>query len=137
MKIYLFFKHFRKLFLILLILTLSVAMSENSWAGSGIIEHSNPEYIFKEHDAWKSRGRIVGLTRNAPDFTFTILTSSKQVVKKSASDRLEDGGRAYEAWLKPGVYILLIEAEGYEPLDIHNLKVRAGYDLRIDLEFND
>jgi len=137
METYKFFKRFRGLFLTLLILIFSLAIIVNSWAGNGIIEHSNPEYIIKDHDAWKSRGRIVGLARSAPDFTFTILTTSKRVVIKSKSERLEDGGRAYEAWLKPGVYILIVAAKGFETLDIHNLEVRAGYDLRIDLEFND
>ena len=127
----------RKLSLSLLILILSVSISGNLWAGSGKIEHGNPQYISKNHEAWKSRGRIVGLARNAPDFNVTILTSSKQVSQKAVSEKLDGGRRAYEVWLNPGEYTLLIDAEGYETLDIHNLEVRAGYDLRIDLEFND
>lgn len=115
----------------------SVASSAAEKQGSqlGKIEAGTPRYVSKDHKAWKSRGRIVGIAKEAPDFKVTILTSSKRHVKTAESEKLEDGGRAYEIWLEPGSYILLISAVGYESLDIKNLEVRSGRDLRIDLEF--
>jgi len=112
-------------------------ISGKSLAESGIIESGRPQYIIKNHKNWESKGRIVGIAKNAPDFEVTILTSSKEVYANTVSEKLEDGKKTYEVWLKPGVYILLVKAAGYETTDFHKLEVRAGHDLRIDFEFSE
>jgi len=101
----------------------------------GKIKSSKPEYLPKDHEAWKTKGRIVGITKQEHDFKVKILSESKQVITTVDSEKLEKGGRAYEIWLKPDTYIMIIAAEGYEDLDLKNLKVKAWHDLRIDLEF--
>jgi hypothetical protein len=101
----------------------------------GKIEAGKPQYVSKNHEAWKARGRIVGIAKQGPDFKVTILTSEKRKVKTIEAEKLKDGGRAYEVWLEPASYIIVVSAEGYESLDIKNLEVKAGNDLRIDLEF--
>ena len=106
-----------------------------SLAESGIIESGLPQYEIKNHENWASKGRIIGIAKNAPDFEVTILTSSKEEVANTVSEKLKDGKKAYEVWLKPGAYILVVKAAGYETTDFHKLEVRAGHDLRIDLEF--
>ncbi|MBT3375488.1 MAG: carboxypeptidase regulatory-like domain-containing protein [Lentisphaerae bacterium] len=104
-------------------------------AARGKVEAAKPRYVSKDHGAWKEKGRIVGIARKAPAFEVTILDSSKQKVKTVAAEALKDGRRAYEVWLAPGTYILFIKAEGYETVDLHDLEVKRGADLRIDLEF--
>ena len=103
--------------------------------GRGKIEAGKPRYVRKNHEAWQSRGRIVGIAREAPQFTVRILDASKQEVESTTAEKLKDGKRAYEIWLQPGTYILVIEAKGHETLDVHGLKVKRGFDLRVDLEF--
>jgi len=108
-------------------------------AGSarGKIEAGKPRYVRKNHEAWKYRGRIVGIAKEAPEFKLTLL-KSKRVVKKGKSEAEEEGKRAYELeWLRPGTYTLRISADGYKTLELKKLKVKAGYDLRIDLEFTE
>jgi hypothetical protein len=46
------------------------------------------------------------------------------------------GGKACELQsLKPGEYIPLVTAPGYEALDVHKLVVKAKHDLIVGLEF--
>ena len=98
----------------------------------GKIEASEPRYVPKTHDAWKERGRIVGVAKDAPRFVVEVRTADGCVVKLKEKEK----GGAYELeWLTPGVYTLRIVAEGFRPLEIKELEVRAGNDLRIDLEF--
>ena len=98
------------------------------------IAAGKPVYRAKNHKAWKSKGRIVGIVRNCPGCEIKALdTKSKKAIK---SVTLKTGGKAYELeWLNPGKYTLLVTAPGYEALDIHNLVVKAKHDLRVDLEF--
>jgi hypothetical protein len=61
--------------------------------------------------------------------------TSKQVKPVEAGPP-KDGTRAYEVgWLEPGVYALRVAAEGYSPLQLEKLEVRANQDLRLNLEF--
>lgn len=94
-----------------------------------------PRYYAKNADAWQSRGRIVGLARSAPDFEVKALDSSGRVVKTGQAETLNRGNRAYELWLSPGTYTLLVTTTGYQALDVHSLTVKAKNDLRVDLEF--
>lgn len=102
---------------------------------SGKIVAGKPQYVSKNAKAWKSKGRIVGTAKQAPDFKVTILMSEKRKVKEIEAEKLKDGGKAYEVWLEPGSYIMVVSATGYESLDLKDLEVRKGNDLRIDLEF--
>jgi len=100
--------------------------------GLGKIESAEPRYVPKTHDAWKDRGRIVGIGRDAPRFIAELQTTNGCVVKLTENEKRS----AYELeWLTPGIYNLRIAAEGFRPLEIRELEVRAGNDLRIDLEF--
>ena len=94
-----------------------------------------PRYYAKNAGAWQSQGRIVGLARSAPDFEVKVLDPSGRVVKTGRAEKLKKGNRAYELWLSPGTYTLLVTAAGYQALDVHNLTVKAKNDLRVDLEF--
>ena len=67
----------------------------------------------------------------------TILTPDKKTVATAKAEPLKSGSRAYEIWLKPGAYIMVVSAGGYESLDIKDLKVKTENDLRIDLEFTE
>ena len=99
----------------------------------GKIEAGKPKYADKPQDAWQGRGRIVGVTRDAPAFTVTVLDAQGKEVKKA---QVAAGGKAYEVeWLVPGVYTMRVSAEGFAPLTLEKLEVRANADLRIDLEF--
>ena len=91
-------------------------------------------YKYKDHKAWKNKGRIVGTVRNCPDFKVELLQGFGMVAKK-VFVKAKSG--AYELeWLKPGKYTLRIRCDGYETLKIRSLRVKAGHDLCIALEFN-
>jgi len=114
---------------------LSGGMSK-AFAGSGAkkIVAGKPTYSPKAHPAWRAKGRIVGRVRNCPGCQVKALDAkSKKVVKSCA---VKPGGKAYELeMLSPGKYILLVTADGYEALDVHNLEVKAKNDVRVAIEF--
>ena len=98
------------------------------------IAFSKPRYNPKNHPAWKEKGRIVGHVRGCPGCKVQALDDKTK--KAVCSSTVKAGAKAYELEsLKPGKYILLVTAEGYEALDVHNLVVKVMNDIRIDLEF--
>jgi len=106
-------------------------------AGKGRIEAGKPSYqMHGEEGEWKGRGRIVGMVRKGPRFEITVTDAFGRAAKEVESESLEDGKKAYEVWLAPGRYNVRIDAKGYKPLDLKNLQVKSGTDLRIDLEFS-
>ncbi len=111
-------------------------IAETSWTHDGAIEQSNPKYIVSDMSEFNGKGRITGRAKNAPDFKVTVLTSTIQPVKTVVSEKLDNGSKVYEVQLDPGQYILAIDAEGYETLDIKDLEVRRGHDLVLDLKFS-
>jgi len=130
---------FSIIFIPLLLLSFSVVSADSEKkvsSKSARIEHGKPQYLPKNNDAWKSKGRIVGISKDGPDFKITILTQEKKEIRTASSEKTKDGQRAYEIWLEPGKYIMVVSATGYESLDISDLEVKSGNDLRIDLEFS-
>ena len=114
---------------------LSGGMSK-AFAGSGAkqIVAGKPTYSPKAHPAWQAKGRIVGRVRNCQGCQVKALDAKSKKVVKSCS--VKPGGKAYELeMLSPGKYILLVTADGYEALDVHNLEVKAKNDLRVAIEF--
>jgi hypothetical protein len=111
-------------------------IAETSWTHDGVIEHGAHRYTVIDAAEMNGKGRITGMAKNAPDFKITVLTSTIQSVKTVGSEKLDNGSSAYEVQLEPGKYILAIDAEGYETLDIKDLEVRSGHDLELDLEFS-
>lgn len=121
---------------------LSAGMSRAFAAGPTAAQRSDlkkiasgkPRYRTKTAEAWKSRGRIVGRVRNCPGCKVKALDAKTKKPVESFS--VKPGGESYELqWLPPGVYILLVTADGYEALDVHNLVVKVRKDLHVDLEF--
>jgi hypothetical protein len=103
---------------------------------TGKIEAGKPTYAAKPREAWKDKGRIVGTARTQVPFTVTVLDASGKQVKAAEAQAGKDGVRVYEVgWLDPGVYTLRVTAEGYTPLQLEKLEVRANQDLRVNLEF--
>ncbi|GBE41392.1 hypothetical protein BMS3Bbin09_01295 [bacterium BMS3Bbin09] len=109
-------------------------ISGTSWTHDGIIEHSDHKYIIRDAGL-TGKGWITGKAKNAPDFKITVLTSTIQSVKTVMSEKLDNGSKAYEVLLDPGKYILAVDAEGYETLDIQDIEVRTGQDIELDLKF--
>ncbi len=66
------------------------ATGETKGAGLGKIEAGKPRYVRKDHEAWKSKGRIVGIARETPEFKVRILDTSKQEVKTTTAEKLND-----------------------------------------------
>lgn len=98
------------------------------------IAAGKPTYRPKDHVAWETKGRIVGVIKDSPGCIVQALDPKSKKVLMSVA--VKQGGTAYELqWLEPGTYLLLVKAEGYEALDVHNLVVKAKNDLRLDLEF--
>ncbi len=111
-------------------------IAETSWTHDGVIEHGDHSYTVIDTAELNGKGRITGMAKNAPDFKVTILTSTIQSVSTVGSEKLDNGSSAYEVQLEPGKYILTVAAEGYQTLDIKDLEVRIGQDLKLDLKFS-
>ncbi len=111
-------------------------IAETSWTHDGVIEHSDHKYTVSEMAELNGNGRITGRAKNAPDFKVTVLTSTIQPVRTVGSEKLDNDSKVYEVQLEPGKYILAVDAEGYETLDIKNLEVLTGQDLELDLKFS-
>ena len=98
------------------------------------IAAGRPTYRAKSHRAWRSEGRIVGRVRDCPGCEVKALDAESKKTVKSHS--VKPGGKSYELqWLKPGEYTLLVTADGYEVLDVHDLVVKAKNDLHVNIEF--
>jgi len=102
--------------------------------GAKKIAAGKPAYKAKDHKAWRTKGRIVGVVKDCPGCEVKALDAkTKKAVK---SHKVKRGAKSYELeWLRPGKYILLVTAPGYEAHDVHNLVVKAKNDLHVDLEF--
>ena len=125
----------RRALLIAIVICLScsaVFLASAASSNRGKIESGKPQYVKKGGGPWEKQGRIVGLAKKAPRFIVELRTTDGYVVKLTDSEK----GGAYELeWLDPGTYDLRITAEGFCPLEMKRLGVKASYDLRIDLEF--
>ena len=92
-----------------------------------------PSYRRKENEAWRTRGRIVGAVRNAPTFSIEAQDARGRVVK---SIRVREGEGLYELeWLRPGAYTLRVSAEGFVPLTVEEVPVKAWHDTHLHLDF--
>jgi hypothetical protein len=111
-------------------------ITETSWTHDGVIEHRDHKYTARDLAESNGKGRITGNAKNAPDFKVTVLTSTIQPVTTIRSEKLDNGSKAYEVMLEPGKYILAIDADGYERLDIKDLEVLPGQDLELDIKFS-
>ena len=75
----------------------------------------------------------MGKVRDCPGCKVEALDAAGKVVGSFA---VPAGGRSYELqWLAPGTYTLRVTADGYEPLTIAGLAIKAKSDLRVDIEF--
>ena len=111
-------------------------LSETSWSNDGLIKHSEHTYSSTKIAELNGKGRITIKAKNAPDFKVTVLTSTIQPVNTVGSEKLSNGSKAFEIQLEPGKYILAVDAEGYETLDIKDLEVLPGQDLVLDIKFS-
>lgn len=103
-----------------------------SAGGGGTIENGQPTYQERDHEPWRERGRIVGHLRNSPGARIEVLRGDDVV----AVIEVRVGALAYETdMLRPGVYGLRVRAEGYEPLEVREIEVRARADVFVALEF--
>jgi hypothetical protein len=98
------------------------------------IAAGKPSYKAKDHKAWRAKGRIVGVVKACPGCEVKALDAKTKKVVKTRT--VKKDGKTYELeWLKPGKYILLVTAPGYQAHDVHKLVVKPKHDLRVDLEF--
>jgi len=69
----------------------------------GTIESGKPRYLQKGlKGAWKNKGRIVGVAKDAPPFEVTAVSAGGRFVE-AAVEKVKEGS-VYEVWLSPGVY---------------------------------
>ncbi len=86
------------------------------------------------NEAWKEKGRVVGLVRQCPGCKIEALDAEGKDVVKSCS--VDAKARGYELqWLAPGTYQLRVSADGYETLIVPDLVVKADNDLGLNIEF--
>jgi hypothetical protein len=99
----------------------------------GRIAALTPFYRAKEGAPWKERGRLLGLALHAPKYTAEAVAEGRII----QTDIVPAGQGLYELeWLRPGTYMLRIVAEGYRTLVVDGVKVKAGHDLYVNLEFS-
>ena len=105
--------------------------------GGKKIVAGKPTYAPKgDAPAWAEKGRIVGLLRQCPGCTIEALDAAGEKVVISATAAAK--AKAYELqWLAPGTYTLRVKAEGYAPLVVKGLEVKAKNDLRLSIEFEE
>jgi hypothetical protein len=107
-----------------------------------ITDISKPKLLERrrDKDKWDNAGRFVGQIFNNPEkgFLMTITreirtTEKTEVVfKKLFSGELE----AYETpYLKPGKYIIVLEAPVYRKKEIKDARIKSHYDTLIDIGF--
>lgn len=124
-----------KLTMLFLLGFLCCVISANADDKKGTIKSARPVYRVKAQDEWNKKGRIIGFTQKVEAFKITIHDSDKKIVKASEVKMETKGKTAYEVWLAPGTYTMKISAKGYKTLDLKNVLVKKGHDVRIDLEF--
>ena len=111
-----------------------VEVIEHESSGEGDIGAGKGEYRRREGEKWRKQGRIVGRLIRAPEGEIDVLNKGGKIVK---SVRLRRGARGYEIeWLEPGAYTLRVAAKGYKPFVREGLKVKAGHDLCLLIEFS-
>jgi len=99
------------------------------------MEHRKAQYIKRRSKAWRKGGRLIGEIKNPPE-TFTIKIkhagSSKVIYTYTHPAQLT----IYQTRRLPaGRYNLLIEAKGYSPYSINNIKIKTRMDCMIKLIF--
>jgi len=103
------------------------------YGGLRTIHTSKAEYKPRANSAWKSKGRIVGPMARCPGCKIEVTDANGKAVK--TLDVAKDAGAFEVEWLNPGVYNLKMTADGYHPLIMLELEVRARNDLWIEIEF--
>lgn len=88
---------------------------------------------FKAAD-YKRLGRVVGFVKNAQgegiNDALLWLLKDRKVIGATHS---EAASGVYELeWYEPGTYSVACFADGYQPEDVHNVKIAAGQSVRID-----
>ena len=92
-------------------------------------------YVERTSPSWANSGRIVGELEN-PQKKLTIefysVSQSKKLYTYTAPGELN----VYMSkFLPPGTYKLIFKAPGYEDYIVRSVKVRAGYDCFLDIQF--
>lgn len=124
-----------KLTMIFLMGFLCCAISANADDKKGTIKSGKPVYRVKAQDEWNTKGRIIGFAQKIIAFKITIHNAEKKLVKAAEVEMEKKGKTAYAVWLAPGRYTMKISAKGYKNLDLKNVLVKKGHDVKIDLEF--
>ncbi len=103
----------------------------------GIIKIAGPEPIDKPKAKWRGRGRVVGRIKNAKLSVLSVrdFRTGKHIAGAEIVESDEEFVDFKIAWLKPGVYRFVIEAEGYETLTVRHLKIPANTDMWYEIEF--
>jgi hypothetical protein len=116
--------------------TSKVFAGEAAGGGKRIVA-GKPTYKSKgDNEAWKEKGRIVGLVRQCPGCTVEALDAAAEKVVLSCTVAAK--GTTYELqWLSAGTYTLRVKAEGYEALVVKDLVVKAKNDLLMNIEFEE
>ena len=124
-----------KLAMLFLLSFLCCVVSVNADVQKGTIKSGRPVYRVKAKDEWNTKGRIIGFAQKNIAFKITIHNAEKKLVKAAEVEMEKEGKTAYEVWLAPGLYTMKISSKGYKSLDLKNVLVKKGHDVKIDLKF--
>ena len=113
-----------------------IIITVSSYAGKyKEIYFSTPKYLKRQSEPWKKMSRVVGELKYAPE-VFTVEIFSHTVGKIVKTETFTNKISVYETdWLPPGTYTLEFKAEGYDKSFVKSLKLEAGTDCLINVEF--
>ena len=99
------------------------------------IENKKPKYIKRKSDAWKEGGRLIGEVKHSPEsFTIKIKRAGTSKIIYTYTHPAELS--IYQTKrLPPGTYDLEIDAKGFTPHHIKNIKIKARRDCMLNLIF--
>ncbi len=97
--------------------------------------HSDPVYLKRKGEAWARHGRLVGMTRKPPpQFTMELYRFDPE--KPAYTFSFDGNMHIYEtSFVTPGTYSVQIVAKGYSASRIRGVKIKAGADCMVNLQF--
>ncbi|HPN84204.1 MAG TPA: hypothetical protein PK821_02605 [Victivallales bacterium] len=109
-------------------------MGVSSFAGKyKEIYFSSPLYLKRNSEHWDKQTRLVGQLKNAPSEFKVDIYSQGRLLR---TETFNNNFHIYETgWLAPGTYTFQFKAEGYDKCFIKSLKLNAGSDCVINVDF--
>ncbi len=99
------------------------------------IESTIPKYLPRKGKLWERQSRIVGELKKAPE-NFTIEMRQLSTGEPLKTLNFKNTLYVYETeMVPPGKYFVTVRSDGYDPLKLKSVELKAGTDCLIDIVF--